>query len=350
VFALPVVGAIFLSRWQPYLTATLAAAVVGLVAVGQAPQLRWYAPALSAVAQWLEAELGGSGGGTGEPFAGFYAPSEYFVVLLDVFAVMVFACAVAAEYLASIFERLHAQLAVARAEAVRGQELWFALLEQLPLPAFLVDPDTGEIVCASASARAKFFAGEDLFAGSEFFTAVNFSYPEPVQELLLGAGGVAAQSLVRLGEQLRATEVSVQHVARDGRRFALVIVQDTTESLCVKAALDVAEHAAIVVDAQGRVRAWNKPAMGLFSAIRLDADISHLLPEMACAACWWDPGLSGRRKSFVQVMQRVYQLTSSAVPLPGEDERLYVVAFVPAAHVVTADQEGSTFTTRIRRP
>ncbi len=33
----------------------------------------------------------------------------------------------------------------------------------------------------------------------------------------------------------------------------------------------------------------------------------------------------------VTIMQRVYQLTSSAVPLPGEDERLYVVAFLPAA-------------------
>jgi len=44
VFALPVIGAIFLSRWQPYLMATLAAVMVALMASSQAPELRWYAP------------------------------------------------------------------------------------------------------------------------------------------------------------------------------------------------------------------------------------------------------------------------------------------------------------------
>ena len=49
-------------------------------------------------------------------------------------------------------------------------------------------------------------------------------------------------------------------------------------------------------------------------------------------------------------MQRVYQLTCSAVVLPGEDERLYVVAFVPAALVAAADQDGSELTKQVRRP
>ena len=43
VFALPVVGAVFISRWQPYLMALLAIVVVALVALAQAPELRWYA-------------------------------------------------------------------------------------------------------------------------------------------------------------------------------------------------------------------------------------------------------------------------------------------------------------------
>ncbi len=54
VFALPVIGATFLSRWQPYLVATLAAVLVALLASSQAPELRWYVPAgLSAAADWL---------------------------------------------------------------------------------------------------------------------------------------------------------------------------------------------------------------------------------------------------------------------------------------------------------
>jgi hypothetical protein len=98
-FALPVVGAIFLSRWQPYLMAALSALMVTLVACSEAPELRWYAPWLGAAGRWLDALFGGEGGAS-LPFAAFSAPSQYYVVLLEVFAIMVFACAVAAEYLA----------------------------------------------------------------------------------------------------------------------------------------------------------------------------------------------------------------------------------------------------------
>ena len=152
VFALPVVGAIFLSRWQPYLMALLAVVVVGAVALAQAPELRWYAPGLNTAGAWLAAVLGQQGAAASAPFPGFYAPSGYFVVLLEVFAILVFACAVAAEYLGTIFERLHAHVDVARAEAERGQEFWATLIEELPLPALLVDTDTLQIVCASEQA------------------------------------------------------------------------------------------------------------------------------------------------------------------------------------------------------
>src|SRR5947207_1414416 len=40
VFALPVIGSIFLSRWQPYLMATLASLLVLLAASSEAPELR----------------------------------------------------------------------------------------------------------------------------------------------------------------------------------------------------------------------------------------------------------------------------------------------------------------------
>src|SRR5437667_3617268 len=103
VFALPVIGAIFLSRWQPYLMAMLAAVMVALMASSQEPELRWYAPAgLSAAADWLGGVLVKATGAGSLPFAGFYAPAAYFVVLLEAFVIMLFGCAVAAEYLAGI--------------------------------------------------------------------------------------------------------------------------------------------------------------------------------------------------------------------------------------------------------
>jgi PAS domain-containing protein len=360
VFALPIVGSIFLSRWQPYLVAVLAAALVALIAALETPELRWYAPALGAILGRLE-DVVGHGNSAQLPFAGFYAPSEYFVVLLEVFAIMVFACAIAAEYLGTIFERLHSQVDMARAEAERSQQLWTTLIEQLPLAAFLLDAHSSEVVFASQAARARFAgtadgdanaegsAGADLI-GRNFFEAVSFSYPELVQELLSGADGVANPCMIRHGGRLLTTEVRVRHIAQHGRRFALVVVIDMTEAFCLKAALDASEQAAVVADTQGRVLAFNRPATVLFPGARLDAELSRLLPEADPQSRWWDPGLTGRRKLHVSIMQRIYQLTSSTVTLPGEDERLYVVAFVPVARTAEAEQGATPLTMRIPRP
>jgi hypothetical protein len=337
VFVLPVIGAIFLSRWQPYVMAALAAVVVALFAASEAPELRWYAPGLSAATNALESVLGRGAISAGLPFAGFYAPSEYFVVLLEVFVIVLLACAVAADYLGTVFERLHEQVAGARTEAQRGQQLWASLLEQLPLPAFLVDANTLETCLANTAALAKFDGAHPGFLGRNFLQALPFSYPEVVQELISNAGGVAHACMMRLGEQLLATEVRVQHLAYSGRRLALVMVTDTTEAFCIRAALDVAEHAALVVNAQGRVLAHNRPAAALFPGVRVSVDVAGLVPQPEREARWWMPGLSGRRKMHLTLTHRVYQLTSSAVSLPGEDERLYVLAFVPAAQAAVAE-------------
>jgi hypothetical protein len=349
VFTLPIIGSIFLSRWQPYVVAALATIVVALIAAVEAPELRWYAPGIDAVAGWLQQLLGVGSGSGALPFAGFYAPSDYFIVLLVGFAILMLACAVAAEYLGTVFERLQGQVAAALIEAERGQQLWSAVLERLPLPALVVDADTCEVCFASGTALALFEGVDGGVIGRNLFEAVRFSYPELVHELVSGVGGVATPCMLRLGGRLRVTEVRVQHLAQKGQRLALVILEDVTESFCVKAALDVAEHAAIVVDARGRVRAWNRPATVLFPDLAADTEAARLLPEASAAATWWDPGLGGRRKAHVTVLQRVYQLTCSAVALPGEDERLFVAAFVPAALVAAADQEDATLSTFVRR-
>lgn len=349
VFALPIIGSIFISRWQPYFMATLAAVAVALVASSQAPELRWYVPKLGAAAAWLESLLGNGAGSTRLPFAGFYAPSEYSVVVLEVFVIVLFACAVAAEYLGTIFERLHTQVTGARAEAERGQQLWATLMEQLPLPAFLLDATSCEVIRVSAAALAKLGTDESGLVGRNFFEALRFSYPELVQELIGGAGGVARPCMMRLGERLLPSEVRVQHLAQHGRRFALVMLNDISEAFCLKAALDVDEHAALVLDADGRVLAFNKPAAVLFPGAQIDAEMTRLLPQPEAQPRWWDPGLSGRRKMHMTIMQRVYQLTSSTVTLPGEDERLYVLALLPVALAAAADQSGAGFTTQAQR-
>lgn len=335
-FALPVVGAIFLSRWQPYLVATIAVLTVAVVALIEAPELRWYAS--GTLGNWIAAVFGGGRAASAAPFPALYAPSGYFVVMLEVFMVAMYSCAVAAEYLGSVFDRLHAQVLAARTEAERGQELWSALIEQLPMPTLLVDAATMQVVSASNTVAPQFCDDGATPAGRPLFDAIKFSYPELIQELLAGAGGMIPLSVIHLRNELRITDVRVQHMARRGRRFAIMVIEDNTEAFCVKAALDVADHASMVLDTQGNVLAFNKAMQSLFPATQAGANAARLLSYPGAGAHWWEPSLAGRLKLQIEIRQRNYQVTSSALALPGESQRIYVVAFRPVARGAANDR------------
>ena len=335
VFVLPVIGAIFLSRWQPYAIALLAILAVSAVALTESPELRWYASGFAPQAAWLSGLFGGPAA-AGGPFPGFYAPPGYFLVLLEGFAVLMIACAFAAEYLGSVFDRLHADLAAARAEAERGQQLWASVIEELPLPAMLVDARTHHVVSESA-ALERLTAGGVPAAGRKLTEAIEFSYPEIVEELVNGTGGEAPQVVLRRGGELRLARIRVQHIPYKGRRLALVLIEEMTDAFAARAALDVAEQAIVVVDAQDRVLAFNRPALALFSAARVGADAPTLLAQPDAPPRWWEPGLAGRRKMHVRIVPRIFQVTSTAVALPGEQERLCVIAFLPVARAEHLD-------------
>jgi len=346
VFALPVIGAIFLSRWQPYLMALIAVAVTGAVALAQAPELRWYAPGLNTTGTWLAAAVGQQGSAaTNVPFPGFTAPSGYFVVLLEVFAIVVFACAIAAEYVGTIIDRLNTHVDVARDEAERGQEFWANLIEELPLPAVLVDIGTLQIVRASLQANE--FCDAEPEIGQGLFEAIRFTYPDAVQELISEAGGALPLSMIRVGDRMCATKVRVQHMAQKNRRFALLVIEDKTEEFTTRAALDATGQAALVIDTGGRVLAFNKPARALFAGIQKQAEVSDLFSLLGMPSRWWEPGLTGRRKMHVEIAPRIYEVTSSSAPLPGEEERLYVVTFLPVARSAVGDHAAITATLRI---
>lgn len=341
VFALPVVGAIFLSRRQPYLIATTAVLTICVVALIEAPELRWYAGFNSA---WIAAIFGQGNVSLTPAFPELYAPSGYFVVLLEVFAIILFGCAVAAEYLGTVFDRLHAQVFAARIETERAQELWTALLSQLPLPTLLLDAETLKVVCESRSVAADFCDDQQPAVGRELFEAIRFSYPDAVQELIEGTGGLLRLSVIHVGGELRITDVRIQHMVQRGRRFAVVVIEDKTEAFCVKAALDVADNAALVLDAEGRVLALNKPVQVLFARVAVGANAARLLAHPNGARNWWDPALAGRLKMQARIEQRLYQVTSTALTLPGEEERIFVVAFRPAVREIAADRTGTTAT------
>jgi PAS domain-containing protein len=351
VFALPVFGAIFLSRWQPYVVAVVSIAAVGGVALSQAPELRWYARALLGNNAPLTSLLGHPSTALPASFTGFYAPSSYLLVLLEVFAVLLIACAVAAEYVGLIVERLNGYTLVARGEAQRGQELWATLIEQLPTPALLVVPATLTVVSASASTRSCLSGDDQPLAGRPLFEILQCTYPETVQTLLKGVDGEAPTTVIRVGDELRLTCVRVLHVTHKGQRLALLTVQDVTDAFCLKAALDTSEYAALVVDSSGRVMVYNERAAGLFGMTRAGVPAAQLLPPAKSGPVWWEPGLTGRRKLHVEIGTRVYQITSSAVRFPGETEPLYAVSILPVAEGTPSDTpaSGATTTMNVRQ-
>jgi PAS domain-containing protein len=335
VFVLPVTGAIFLSRWQPYLIAIVAMLAVSAVALTESPELRWYTGGLAPQAAWL-ARLFGGASAASEPFPGFYAPPGYYTVLLQVFAVLMVACAFAAEYLGTVFDRLHGDLVAARTEAERGQQLWATLIEELPLPAALVDSRTFQVVSESAQFSALCADGAPA-VGRKLADAIHFSYPEIVEELVSGVGETAQNVVFHRGGELLLALIRVQHIPYKGRSLALILIEQTTEAYAVRGALDVAEQAVLVLDSRDRVLTFNKPAQALFSATRRGADAAILLARPDEPPRWWEPGLTGRRKMHLRILPRVFQVTSTAVTLPGEQERLCVVAFLPIARAETLD-------------
>jgi PAS domain-containing protein len=344
VFVLPIVGAIFLSRWHPYLLAAVSIVTVAFVSLSEAPELRWFASGLIGSDVWLVRLFGRDAAATGSSFSAFSAPLNYLIVLLEVFSIGLIACAVAAEYVGIILGRLNENAAIARKEAERGEKLWSSLVEQLPLPALLIDPASLGVVAASASAGSYLRPKDGILEGRSLFEVLKFSYPDVVQELIAGADGEAPSTVVRIGEDLRLTLVRVLHVMHKERRLALLTIQDGTEIFCVRSALDTSEYAAVVVDPKGRVLAFNKLVIGLLGSAEVGMEAARLLPQSDPGLRWWEPGLAGRRKMHMQIGSRIYQLTASAIPLPGEEASIYAVSFLPVASGVTADPSATNST------
>jgi PAS domain-containing protein len=348
VFTLPVVSSIFLSRWHPYLLAAASVVVATAVALGQSPELRWYTAGIFGSEAWLTWLFGHQNTTSQATFMGFFAPSSY-AVLLEVFAVLTFACAFAAEYLGSLFERLNAHSLRAVAEAERADALWTQLVERLPMPALLVDPESVRIVAASERAAVYLETAPLPLEGRKLFDAVKFAFPDVIQEHLVGADGEVARSLLHLANQVRMARVRITHVSHKGQRLALLTLDDMTEFFCLRTALDTSEYAALVIDARSALMAFNKQAVALFGNLEVGLSAASLVPPSEAALSWWDPGLAGRRKLHLEIGARVFQVSSSGVTLPGAEEQVFSVSLLPVAKAGNADPFATSSTVMMTR-
>ncbi len=59
------------------------------------------------------------------------------------------------------------------------------------------------------------------------------------------------------------------------------------------------------------------------------------------SADWLKPQLGGKRRTLLEIPPRVFQVTLSPVVLPGEEERIHVIAFLPVGRTGETDVTGT---------
>jgi hypothetical protein len=327
-FLLPVIGAGALSRWQPYMTAILAVLVTAVVALEQAPELRWYAGGLREFGQRLLSPFvpAGTGADSASALPGFYAPVTYDVVLLEVFSILIFSVAVAAESIGNSIERLLSRLRTAESAATQAQKMWSTLVQEMPLPTLLVDTDTMQIILCSKHLLP--FSYEPL-TGRALFEAIHFSYPERLQDALRHEGGVVESVAILGTERALIANVRMRSIHFEGRRLAIILLEESSIAFSMAAALDAEDHAAMVISASGHLAAANKATRALFPEVRVGSNITEALANIGGTTKWWEPGLTGRRRLHLTIHRRSYLVTCTTAALPGEEEALYVLAFSP---------------------
>lgn len=329
-FALPVVGGGLISRWQPYVSALLGTAVVTIIGFIEAPELRWYALQLGLPVTWLADFTAQTLPNEQRAFPGFYAPPSYYCVLLVLFAMLLFGIALMSESLTSFLFRLHARLGLSARALDEAQALSTQVLRVAPVPTALVFADTFNIVHASQSFISHLQVSRKALRSGNLFDVVNFSYPEAVEGLINGGGGEVPFCVYRVGNETRIARVRAYSLMHEGIRCAYLSVEDFSETYYLRAALDAADYALLVIGAGDRILCFNKIAQGLFGEVAYGMEASRLLIRDGLLDGWWRPGPRGRHKHQLELSRRSYQATSVAVPLAGEEEQLIILALRPS--------------------
>ena len=251
-------------------------------------------------------------------FSGFYAPSSYLIVLLEVFAIGLFACAVAAEYVGTIFERLNAHTLWRATEAERAQELWIRP-DRAAAAAGPADRSGYPAMSSPAASLRRNFLGRWRVLARRpqiCSTSLRFSYPDIVQELIAGPDGGSAADRHPGRGPASADQVRVLHVAHKGHRLALLTIEDATEVFCLKAALDTVR----ISPRWWSMRAGTSAGVQQACQMAVRRRGSRRRMRRSCSLNRRQPalvgsGLTGRRKMHIEI---------ASADLPGHELRSHL--------------------------
>jgi uncharacterized membrane protein len=330
VFAIPVAAAgCVLPGARASLLALLAVAGATLVALLNAPQLRWYMSQLGIPVEAIPGALTAQGP---RPFPGMDMPAAYLFVLLVTFAVLVFAVALLSQSVAAQLRGLLARLDASGKALTQANTLAAEVMRAAPYPTALVYTDTLNVAQASQVFLQRMELLPEWLQERDLFALVDFGAPETIRELIAGGGGEAPVAAYRVGGALHLARIRVSLVEHAGLRYACITFEDALDSVLMHAAFEAAADALLVIGWDGKIRAFNSSASQRLPGLREGVEAALVLGAGDGAAGWWVLGPRAQRERPVTLAGETYEARCTAVAVAGLQDRLTVVQLrAPAA-------------------
>jgi PAS domain-containing protein len=322
VFFLPVVtSGIVLGRWPAYAVALVSAAVVGLIALAESSELRWYVFQLGIPVDPF-ARLVPALPARPEPFPGPTSQPSYLVVTLATFSALQGSCAWLAGSLSRDMRRLQA-LALSVAGVNVGEDgLFRAAVKAAPTPVAVVVAEHGQVCLVSdAFIQRLLLHGTDP-TGRSLFDLVKFSDPGKVRALIHGSAGEVPFSSYRVGQEARESRLRVYSFHHQGTRYASVSLEDHTELYFLHSALQAVDEPFLVIGPDDHLCYVNRAAEKLFGALYLGMDASRGLGGPEFPDRWWRAGGSGGREPTIAIGTIPYRVRAWPVPSGRNNEIL----------------------------
>jgi PAS domain-containing protein len=304
-FVVPTIGVAVLygTRWA---IPTAAGAVASAFGVGfvESAELRWYLIGLGLPLSGLAARMPIIS--SPEVFSGLSGTAASQFVLLEVFAMVmvggVALCGSFAEAFQSFLERVMSTRALQR----HSEGLLRTGFRDALDPTVLVDPETGQLLLASASfTRQMLLHGEDI-SKRTIFDVIGFGEPAKAR-VLMRTGGVWRLCSYGVGPESRVAEVTFAQVRYRGQHCVTLTLRDLTEISYLKAALESLDEPHLIVGRDDRLCYANRAAEQLFGQIYFGMHAGEALNEHGLPTGWWDPSTRITQNLKITAKDGVYR-------------------------------------------
>ena len=329
IFLVPLVGSGLVQMgWKSHALALVAGFLVILIALHDTAELRWYLSRGPGATNWLFRGIPGAYSATARPFPEMNTPPPYLALVLVVFFAVLSATGLIAEALSSSLRRVHKRLTLAKATLGESETFAHDLLAASPGATALIFMDSLRIAQASQQFMADFGLSEEDLEQKDLFGAVEFSYPEVIQQVIAESGEIPL-AVYRVGHQTRVASIKARAVSHNSVRYAYLSIDDVSQLLYQRAALDSIQTAVVVVSADRRIRYCSATARKILGDVPENADAITCLQQSEFPGNWWELGPKSRQECQVRFGGNAYRASCIASEISGEHDRLTVIGLAP---------------------